>query len=166
MLTSYDRVSAFFPARRVANLATFGLFLHLGGANTIPFTYVDNCADALVLAGVTKGVDGEVFNVVDDNLPSSRVVLRLYKKHVRRFTSIYVPHLTSYALCSLWEWYANWSEGQLPPVFNRKHWHAYWKRTRFSNEKLKTRVGWTPKVPVMEGLRRCFMRYREGEQRA
>src|SRR5262249_707353 len=60
-------------------LDPFGLFLHLGGSNTIPFTFVDNCADAIVLAGITPGIDGRVFNVVDDDLPSSRRFLRLYK---------------------------------------------------------------------------------------
>ena len=64
-------------------LGTFGLFLHLGGSNEIPLTYVDNCADAIVLAGIKGGVDGEVFNVVDDDLPTSRKFLRLYKKNVR-----------------------------------------------------------------------------------
>src|SRR5262249_20082702 len=29
-----------------------GIFLHLGGSNTIPLTYVDNCADAIALAGL------------------------------------------------------------------------------------------------------------------
>ena len=135
---------------------TFGLFLHIGGSNTIPFTYVDNCADAIVLAGLVRGVDGEIFNVVDDDLPSSRQYLRLYKKNVRGFKSIYVPHAVSYAFCFLWEKYFQWSEGQLPPAFNRKRWHAYWKKTRYSNEKSKTRLGWKPKVPTAEGLRRFF----------
>src|SRR6266851_7179810 len=80
---------------------TFGVFLHLGGSNPIPFTYVDNCAEAIALAGLKKGIDGEVFNVVDDDLPSSRQFLRLYKRNVRRFKSIYVPHVVSYALGSL-----------------------------------------------------------------
>lgn len=136
--------------------SAFGVFLHLGGSNTIPFTYVDNCAEAIVLAGLKRGVDGEVFNVVDDDPPSSRRFLRLYKQNVRRFTSIYVPHVVSYALCYLWEKYSNWSQGQLPPVFNRRTWHAYWKKTRYSNEKVKARLGWTPKVPMTEGLRRYF----------
>ena len=35
-------------------LGTFGLFLHLGGSNTIPFTYVENCAEAIALAGLVK----------------------------------------------------------------------------------------------------------------
>ena len=135
---------------------TFGLFLHIGGSNTIPFTYVDNCADAIVLAGLVRGVDGEIFNVVDDDLPSSRQYLRLYKKNVRSFKSIYVPHAVSYALCFLWEKYFQWSKGQLPPAFNRRRWHAYWKKTRYTNQKLKTRLGWEPKVPTAEGLSRFF----------
>jgi len=57
-------------------IGTFGVFLHLGGSNTLPLTYVDNCADAIALAGLTPGIDGEVVNVVDDDLPTSRRVLR------------------------------------------------------------------------------------------
>jgi nucleoside-diphosphate-sugar epimerase len=135
---------------------TFGLFLHMGGPNTIPFTYVDNCADAIVLAGLVKDIDGEIFNVVDDDLPSSRQFLQWYKKNVRAFKSLYVPHAASYALCYLWELYYRWSEGQVPPAFNRRRWHAYWKKTRYSNEKLKRRLGWTPKVSTAEGMRRFF----------
>jgi nucleoside-diphosphate-sugar epimerase len=135
---------------------TFGLFLHLGGSNAIPFTYVENCADAIVLAGLVRGADGEIFNVVDDDLPSSRQFLRGYKKNVKGFKSIYVPHWVSYVLCYLWEKYSEWSGGQLPPAFNRRRWHAYWKKARFSNEKLKTRLGWAPRVPTAEGLRRFF----------
>ena len=135
---------------------TFGVFLHLGGSNKIPFTYVDNCAEAIALAGLRNGVDGEVFNVVDDDLPSSRQFLRQYKRNVRRFKSIYFPHAMSYALCYLWERYSTWSQGQLPPVFNRSGWHAFWKKTTYSNEKLKERLSWTPRVTMAEGLRRYF----------
>jgi nucleoside-diphosphate-sugar epimerase len=145
---------------------TFGLFLHMGGSNTIPFTYVDNCADAIVLAGLVRGVDGEIFNIVDDDLPSSRQFLRLYKKNVRGFKSIYVPHVISYALCYLWEKYSQWSEGQLPSAFNRRRWHAYWKRSSYSNEKLKKRLGWTPRVSTAEGLQRFFQSCRQGGKNA
>jgi nucleoside-diphosphate-sugar epimerase len=137
-------------------IGTFGIFLHLGGSNTIPLTYVDNCADAIALAGLIEGVDGEVFNVVDDDLPSSRQFLRLYKQNVARFTSLYVPHVVSYALCSLWERYSTWSHGQLPPVFNRNRWHSNWKKTYYSNHKLRARLGWEPKISTAEGLAYYF----------
>ena len=96
-------------------LGTFGLFLHLGGPNPIPFTYVDNCADAIVLAGLVPGVEGEAFNIVDDDLPSSRQFFGFIKGRVRRFRSIYVPHFVSYALCYLWEKYSHWSKGSCLP---------------------------------------------------
>jgi nucleoside-diphosphate-sugar epimerase len=143
-------------------IATFGPFLHLGGSNQIPLSYVDNCADAIVLSGLMPGVDGEVFNVVDDGLPSSRKLLRLYKKNVKRFHSVYVPKAASYVLCYLWERYSNCSQGQLPLAFNRKAWRAFWKKAVYSNQKLKTRLGWSPVVPTEEGLRRYFDACRMG----
>lgn len=142
-------------------VSTFGTFLHLGGSNTIPFTYVDNCAEAIVLAGLRPGVDGEVFNVVDDDLLSSRHFLQLFKKNVVPFKSLYLPHFLSYLLCWSWESFSNWSQGQLPPAFNRKRWHAFWKKTRYSNKKLKERLGWVPRVSMTEGLRRYFDACRE-----
>jgi nucleoside-diphosphate-sugar epimerase len=137
-------------------IGTFGIFLHLGGSNTIPFTYVDNCAEAIVRAGLIAGIDRQIFNVVDDDLPSSRSFLRQYKRNVRRFKSIYVPHAVSYALCSAWEKYSNWSEGQLPPTFNRRSWRAFWKKTTYTNTKLRTSLGWTQEVSTAEGMRRYF----------
>jgi hypothetical protein len=103
---------------------------------------------------------------VDDDLISSRHFLRLYKTHVRHFPSIYLPHALSYALCAAWEHYSRWSEGQLPPVFNRLKWHAQWKSTRYSNEKLKVRLGWTPRVSMHDGLERYFASCRERLHRA
>jgi len=141
---------------------SFGVFLHMGGSNTVPFTYVENCADAIILASLVQGVDGEVFNIIDDDLPSSRQFLRWYKKNVRAFRSVYLPHAVSYACCYLWEKYSQWSGGQLPPAFNRKRWHAYWKKTRYSNEKLKERLGWAPRISTAEGLRRYFDSCRQG----
>jgi len=138
-----------------------GLFLHLGGSNRIPLTYVNNCAEAIVLAGLRKGVDGEVFNVVDDDIPTSREFLRMYKKRVKHIKSIYLPKPLSYILCFLWENCSKLSGGRLPPMLNRKRWSAEWKGNKYSNEKLKKLLGWKPKVSLEEGLRRYFEYCRE-----
>lgn len=142
------------PAR--VGIDTFGIFLHLGGANRVPLTYVDNCADAIVLAGIRKGVDGKIFNIVDDDLPTARQFLRMYKKKVRRFKSIYVPYRVFYLLCYLWEKYSEWSEGQLPLAFNRRRCASYWKGNKYSNQKLKDLLGWRPRVSFEEGVRSYF----------
>jgi len=135
---------------------TFGVFLHMGGGNRIPFTYIENCADAIALSGIRAGVDGEIFNIVDDDLPSSRQFLRLYKREVKRFRSFYVPHSVSYLLCWIWQKYSASSHEQIPPAFNIRRWHANWKKTAYSNEKCKRLLGWTMRVPTAVGLNRFF----------
>jgi nucleoside-diphosphate-sugar epimerase len=157
--------SVFGPGKEAitgrVGIDTFGVFMHMGGSNRIPLTYIDNCSDAIVLAGVMPGVDGEVFNVVDDDLPTSRQFLRQYKRNVKRFRSIYIPRPVSYVLCRWWERYSNWSEEQVPPLFNRRRWNSEWKATHYNNEKLKAKLGWTPKVSMQEGLSRYFAGCRE-----
>lgn len=141
----------------------FGIFLNLGGSNRIPFTYVDNCADAIVLAGLKKGVEGEVFNIVDDDLPTSKQFLKMYKKNVENLKAIYVPKIASYFLCYLWEKYSKYSEEQLAPALNRKRWSADWKGNRYSNEKIKRVLGWKPKVSLYDGLERYFEYCKKGD---
>jgi len=142
---------------------TFGIFLQIGPNNRIPFTYVDNCAEAIVLAGLRKGVEGEVFNIFDDDLPKGREFLRMYKRKVRRFLSIPIPYRAWFFFCYLWEKYSKWSEGQLPPVFNRKACSVYWKGNRYSNRKAKELLGWLPRVPMKEGMERFFVYMRDME---
>ena len=136
--------------------------MHLGGGALVPLTYVDNCADAIVLAGLVRGGEGEVFNVVDDQLPTSRAFLRAYKKHVRRFWSVPIPYPAAYLLCAFWAWYANRSLGQLPPVFNRRECAFAWKGNVYPNRKLKEQLGWQCRVPMHDALQRYFKYQKNG----
>jgi nucleoside-diphosphate-sugar epimerase len=132
-------------------ISTFGFFVHLGGSNSLPLTFVDNCAEAIVLAGLQLGADGETFNVVDDDLLSSREFLRAYKEKTGSF-SMSMPYVLTRILCGVWEKYSKWSNGQLPPVFNRRRCAAEWKGNRYSNEKLRQRLGWKPRVPMQQAM--------------
>lgn len=59
----------------------------MGGGNAVPLTYVDNCAEAIVLAGIRAKVEGETCKVVVDDLPTGREFLRLYQRNVHRVAS-------------------------------------------------------------------------------
>jgi nucleoside-diphosphate-sugar epimerase len=137
-------------------LSMFSGFVHLGGNNPIPLTYLDNCAEAILATGTTPAIEGEIFNIVDDELPSSRKFLQLYKKFVEPIRSIYVPRWLLYVGCLGWEKYCQWSGEQLPPVLNRGKYRAYWKKTDYSNAKLKQMTGWRPTVSTSDGLARFF----------
>ena len=131
---------------------TFGFFIQIGGSNLLPLTYVDNCAEAVVLAGIRPGVEREVFNIVDDQLPTSRQFLKAYKKHCKSFFFVRIPYPMAYALSLLWEKYSKWSKGQLPPAFNRRRCVAEWKPNRFSNKKLREQLGWEPRIGMEEAI--------------
>jgi len=140
---------------------TFGVFLHLGLGNVMPLTYVENCAEAIVLAGLTPGIEGEELNVVDDDLPRSRAFLRRYKQKVRRIRTIPVPYSIFYLFNFAWEKYSAWSRAQLPPAFNRLTCKAYYKSQTFPNRKAKALLGWRPRVDMNEALDRFCAYARE-----
>jgi nucleoside-diphosphate-sugar epimerase len=131
---------------------TFGVFIQVNGSNLLPLTFVDNCAEAIVLAGLTPGIEGEIFNVVDDELLTGRQFLKSYKNRVKPFRSVRIPYSAAYAMCIVWEKYAKRSKNQLPPAFNRRRCAAQWKPMRYSNQKLKDRLGWKPRVPMKEAM--------------
>lgn len=142
---------------------TFGFFLHLGNRNLIPFTYVNNCAEAIALAGFKKGIEGHVFNIVDDDLPSSREFLRKYKRNVKNFFSIPISYEIWFNFCRLWEWYSKWSGGQLPPVYNRRRCRIYWSGNKYSNNKAKKMLNWRPKIGMTAALEEYFAYLREAK---
>jgi len=146
----------FGPGKRELNgrvgINTFGFLTQVGGSHFLPLTFVDNCAEAIVLAGLKPGVNGEIFNVVDDELLRGRQFLKAYKNRAKPFRSVRVPYSLAYAMCFLWEKYAKWSKNQLPPVFNRRRCASQWKGMRYSNQKLHERLGWKPRVPMEEAM--------------
>jgi nucleoside-diphosphate-sugar epimerase len=141
---------------------TFGFFIQVGGSNLLPLTFVDNCAEAIVLAGLKPGVEGEIFNVVDDELLTSRQFLKAYKKRVKPFFLVRLPYFLAYGMCLLWEKYSTWSKGQLPPAFNRRRCAAEWKGNRFSNEKVRQRLGWRPRVSMEKAMAAFLSQFTRG----
>jgi nucleoside-diphosphate-sugar epimerase len=140
-------------------LSLFGTFLHLGGSNLLPLTYVENCAEAIVVAALYPGADGQIYNVVDDDLVTSRAYLRLYKRQVKPMRSVPVPYFALMWVSKAVEGY-NWrSKGQLPAIFTPYKTRAMWGGNRFGNAKLKG-IGWRPLVSTREGLARTFAAFR------
>lgn len=128
------------------------LFLHLGGSNTIPLTYVDNCAEAIVLAGTVPKVEREIFCIVDDDLPESQYLLKRYCKEVDSLYIIRIPYRLLRILSKCNVWYTNWTKGHIPAVFTPYQVDSMWKSHRFSNKKAKKMLGWKPKVSMRDAL--------------
>lgn len=135
-------------------IRTFGPFVQIGGSHLIPLSYVDNCAEAIVLAGVKEGVAGETINVVDDELLTGKQFLDACRRGINGFSFVRIPYWAGYLFSRMWEDYSIASQGQLPAVFNRRRCWAEWKPKRFCNRKLRERLGWRPRVGLDEAMKR------------
>jgi nucleoside-diphosphate-sugar epimerase/peptidoglycan/xylan/chitin deacetylase (PgdA/CDA1 family) len=145
---------------------TIGKWLvHFGGGNLLPLSYVDNCAEALVVAGTHPSAAGQVYNVHDDDLPTCREYLRAYKKHVTKIRSIPVPYCGVKLLSSLVAKYHRYSKGQLPAILTPYKAASLWGGNGFDNSKLRS-IGWRQLVPTAEGLQRSFTAFRAELERA
>ena len=136
-----------------------GIFLFLGGDNALPLSYVDNCADALIVASRTSTAAGQVFNIHDDDLPTCRDFLQQYRSQVRQLRVIAVPYFALLAASRVIKHYHAVSKGQLPAVFTPYKTRSSWKPMRFDNSRLHG-IGWEPKVSITEGLKKTFLQHR------
>jgi len=109
-----------------------------------------------VLAGLTGGVEGQIFNIVDDDLPKSSEFLAAYRKQVRPMRSISLPKVISYLLCTFWGFSARVSGGRLPLTYNLYRWSDDWKGNQYSNRKIREQLGWKQRVSLEEGMMQYF----------
>ncbi len=137
-----------------------GVFLHFGGDNTLPLSYVDNCAEGLAVAGEHPEAVGEVFNALDDELMTAREFLDRYRGEVEPLRALSVPYPLTMLGSKLVAWYHEYSRGQMPDVFTPYKTASIWKGMRFDNRRMKS-LGWKQLVPTEEGLRRTFAHLRE-----
>ncbi len=131
------------------------LFFHLGGRNLLPLSFVENCAEAIVVAGTHPDSAGQVYNVHDDDLPKASYYLHQYKKYVKRIRSIRLPYFITRMLAQLLEIYHRRSQGQLPAILTRYKVASTWRGNRFDNAKLHS-LGWRQVVSTPEAMRRTF----------
>lgn len=127
------------------------------GNRQMPYTFVENCADAIKQAGLVAGIEGQAFNVLDDDLPTAKQVLAAYRQHRRKVRSVWLPQWSVRPLSRLYEGYHHWSKGQLPNVLTGYRTDAFWKPLQFPNDKAKASLQWKPAVPMAEALRRAIV---------
>lgn len=138
------------------------LWVGIGGGASLPMTYVDNCADAIVTCCESERAAGQTFNVVDDERPTQRRYLReLAARTQPRPRVVCLP----WTLWRVAAWKAQLvnrmllkNQAKVPGIFVPARLHARFKPMRYTNAKLKELTGWRPRVGLAEGLDRSVGR--------
>jgi nucleoside-diphosphate-sugar epimerase len=133
-----------------------GVMVRMGGRQRLPYIYVENCAAAIAAAALAPNVSGHSFNVVDDELPTGRRLLRAYRRFGGRVRTIGIPYMAIRPLSWMAERYSSWSQGMIPTVITRYKSDAMWKSLHYSNSRAKELLDWVPETGLQEALRRSL----------
>lgn len=113
-----------------------------------PFSYVDNCADAIAAAVGDERAHGEVFNVVDTaSLTNAAYLRRLRRLESRRTWQIPLPYPVGVAMtrmATLTSRLLFGSHGKLPSLLVPRRFQARFKPVRTNSDRLTTELGWKP----------------------
>jgi nucleoside-diphosphate-sugar epimerase len=131
------------------------IVLFLGGDNIVPLSFVENCAEAIVVASSHPRGSGEAFNVHDDDLPTARELMKCYRRAVPGVRALPIPRCVTQLGALLIEAYHTHSQGQLPAVITPYRAATTYKPQRYDNDKIK-RLGWRQLVPTEQALRMTF----------
>jgi nucleoside-diphosphate-sugar epimerase/glycosyltransferase involved in cell wall biosynthesis len=136
------------------------IWIRMGRWAKLPLSYVENCAEAIVMCAERDEAVGQTFNVVDDETPTQQ----LYSHQLQRRLSppphiITVPWTMVRALARI-AWIANRlmfdGRARLPQVLSPASVHARFKPLRYSNQSMKKIIGWRPRYSLAEALDRSF----------
>ncbi|MCA9079841.1 MAG: SDR family oxidoreductase [Planctomycetaceae bacterium] len=132
------------------------LLVRMGGSHPLPYTYVENCAEGVKLAGLVPGVDGETFNLVDDDPVTGHQLVRYLRRQGQKIRSVWIPGMCIQPLSWIYATYSRWSQGQLPPVITPYRSAAIWKPLRYSNAQAKHKLNWVQPISTEQALERTI----------
>jgi nucleoside-diphosphate-sugar epimerase len=132
-----------------------GLMVAMGGKNLLPLSYVENCAEAMVLLGGHADTAGETVNIHDDQLVTAKEFLARYRREAEPLFAVSLPKPATRALAGAVEWYHHRSKGHLPAAVTPHMYRSVWAGNRFDNSKLKS-FGWRQTVSTDDGMSRYF----------
>ncbi len=136
------------------------LWLAVGDGVTRKFTYVENCAEAIVLAAERDEAIGQTLNIVDDDVPTQREYARMLKQHgIGVPTGLRVPFGFLRALVrglDRLNAMAFAGRARVPDMLNPTSLDARFKRLVYPNTRAKAVLDWAPRYGLEEGLKRAI----------
>ena len=124
------------------------------GNNRLPYTYVDNAVDGLLLAAVSPHAVGEAFNLVDDPQVSVReATLRSIGIAGEGAMLVPLPSSLLSLMAALLEFRGRLGGAGEPPRLSRYVVRSACRNVQYDTAKAREQLEWRPAVTLDEGLR-------------
>lgn len=135
------------------------LFIRTGGWAKVPLSYVENCAEAVILAA-ERGTSGETLNVVDDDQPTQRrYVTELRGRLTVPPRVVPIPWTAlrcAAGLAAVVNRLLLGDRARIPGLLIPARLDARCKPLYYSNRKIKEELDWRPRYSLEEALQRSF----------
>ena len=157
MFGAHDRINF----RRLADRLRAGKGIIIGsGRNAVPFVYVTDVVQGLLLALEHPGAVGQAFNITNDQTMSEREFLCAIADEVGgQRPRVQVPYRAMYGAATIAEWVATLTRTE--PLATRHGVQMFGSHNPLSIEKARRVLGYEPQVPLREGIRLAAAWYRE-----
>jgi nucleoside-diphosphate-sugar epimerase len=135
-----------------------------GRSASMPLTYVENCAQAIIRAVESPAANGQVLNIIDDAPPTQKQYGSLLAARLSpRRRVLPIPWLflrfAAGAAQAVNDSFFN-GRAKIPGLLVPARLHARCKPLRYANERAKRILNWTPRYTLAEALDRSI----QGEQ--
>lgn len=136
-------------------------WIRTGTFALLPLTYVENCAEATVLAAEYNGPQRKlVLNVVDNETPSQRAYLNELRDRMTPRPRIVPIPWTVMRLLARLAWLINRvcfkGTAKVPGLFVPSRLHARCKPLQYTNKKIVSLLGWKPRYSWQDGIHRSL----------
>ena len=140
-----------------------GVSLVIGsGRNALPFVYVTDVAQGVVLALDAENAVGQTYNITSDEVMTQEELLRAVAEEIgAKPPTIHVPYSVLYAAAFAAEHVAMIPGYRGNPVVTRMGVTLFGADNRHSIEKARAELGYAPRVGLREGVRLAGAWYRE-----
>lgn len=147
---------------RMADRLAAGRGLIIGrGNNALPFVYVTDVVQGLLLALERDGVVGRAYNIShDEPLTQEELLCAIAAEIGARPPRLHVPYGPLYATASAAEGAAKLTRSQRKPVLTRLGVKLFGTDNRHAIGKAKRELGYAPQVSLEEGVRLAAAWYR------
>jgi nucleoside-diphosphate-sugar epimerase len=147
---------------RIADRLLAGRSIVIGsGRNRVPFAYVDDVVQGLLLVLDRERADGVIYNITDDRCPTQEELLREIAEQVGASTPrIHVPYGLLYGTAYVAERIA---EATRSPhaLITRFGVVLYGTDNFFAIDKARQQLGYEPQVPLSQGVSLAAAWYRD-----
>ena len=139
---------------RIADRVRAGKGIIIGsGDNAVPFVYVTDVVQGLLLAMDHEHAVGQVYNIGSDQLFSQKALFSSIAQEIGVAPPrMHVPYYPLYAAAYAAERIATFSGNRIPPFVTRHGVKLYGADNHLSIDKARRDLGYVPQVPLRKGV--------------